>query len=199
MTRRTILVDLDGPVADFDGHFRARCAENGWPLDDGPPMHRYATKHVSSHAHRQLAHQMVETAGWYLELPPVAGALDGLATLAVHADVWLCSKPLEKNPTCRDDKGAWVRRHLGPDWERRLIIAPDKSMIRGDLLLDDAPNPAWFATASWAPVIYTAPYNERGSEWAGLPHWTWSSPQRLHEFDWDVEAALAAGERPAGA
>lgn len=198
MARLTILVDMDGPVADFETHFWNRCVENGWELDcaQHEQTERYGTSHVVNPAHRRLARAMVETAGWYAELPPVAGALDGLVGLAVHADVWLCTKPLEDNPTCRDDKGAWVRRCLGGDWERRLIISPDKSMIRGDFLLDDAPKPAWYPFASWAPVIYTAPYNGKASEWGRVPHWDWTSPHPLHELDWDLERALLAGERP---
>ena len=32
---------------------------------------------------------------------------------------------------------AWVSEHLGAEWMKRLIITCDKTLIHGDLLIDD--------------------------------------------------------------
>src|SRR5690606_26027440 len=105
-------------------------------------------------------------------LPVTPGAQEGVdALMAVGVDVWVCTKPLEVNPTCRDEKGAWLREHF-PMLEKRLIIAPDKSLVMGDILLDDAPSLEWARRATWMPVVFDAPFNRAGSIWERLPRWT---------------------------
>lgn len=176
--RPTVLVDMDGPLADFDGHFYALCAEQGWPVnaERHEQTARYATDHVIDDEHRRLAREVIDTSRWFSELPVVDGAVDGMERLREVADVWIVTKPLEVNPTCRDDKALWLSEHFDEYWLRRLIIAPDKSIVRGDILLDDAPKVEWFPHATWEPVIYDFPYNREGTPWAGLRHWTWSEP-----------------------
>jgi 5'-nucleotidase len=173
-----VLVDMDGPLADFDRLFFGRCEANGWEMDCALATQsaRFATDHVIDPDHKKLARAMVDAAGWFADLPLVEGAAEGLNRLAEVAEVWICTKPLEVNPTCRDDKGRWVAKHLGPEWERRLIITPDKSMVRGDILLDDAPSLGWFSRASWVPIMFRTPWNRAGSPWEGLPSWSWTDP-----------------------
>lgn len=170
-----VLVDMDGPLADFDGYFYEQCIERGWTLDATCETQtaRYMSDHVVSKAERKLSRKMVEETDWFRTLPVVPGAIEGINELARHADVWICTKPLEANVTCRDEKAEWVRIHLGAKWEQRLIIAPNKSLVRGSILLDDAPFPEWFSVAEWQPVIFPYPYNGIGSPWADLPRWTW--------------------------
>lgn len=174
-----LLLDMDGPLADFDVHGYTRCRDLGHHFDiDGPHAQtaRYFTDHMPVKAHRTAARAMIETAGWFEQLPPTPGAIDGVHRLLdVGIDVWVVTKPLEENPTCRDGKGAWLRQHL-PMLERKLILAPDKSLVVGDVLLDDAPKPEWFDAALWQPVIFTAPFNGAGSDWGHLPHWSWIDP-----------------------
>lgn len=173
----TLLLDMDGPLADFDVHFYNRC-EGRYGFNVAGPHERtarYFTDHIPNRRHRAEARKMIDDAGWFRDLPVTPGALEGVdGLLAAGIDVWVCTKPLEVNPTCRDDKGAWLRRYF-PMLEHKLILAPDKSMIRGDILLDDAPHLKWLNRACWHPVVFTAPYNGAGSEWADMPHWQWGN------------------------
>lgn len=171
-----ILVDMDGPLAAFDRQFLRRVRENGWAMDienEWEQRHRFATDHIISAKERKLARAMVGSAGWFADLPVVDGALDGLLLLEEQADVWIVTKPLEVNPTCRDDKAAWMAKHFGERWLDKLIISPNKSMVRGHILLDDAPHIDWMEHASWHSVIFPMPWNDDGSKWAGLPRWSW--------------------------
>jgi len=180
MSAPVVLVDMDGPLADFDLHFWLRCQEAGYGFDVGhvnDQRHRYFTDHLTDPAEKRAARAMVDAPGWFESLPVVAGAVDGVhAMIAAGWEVWVCTKPLEANPTCRDAKAAWLAEHFGKGFDRRLIITPDKSLVRGDVLLDDAPKPEWFARASWRPVIFDAPFNRDGSEWGHLDRWTWGQP-----------------------
>lgn len=181
-----LLLDMDGPLADFDRHFYRRCIDEGYTFDvDGPEwqQHRYFTEHIPNRAERRRARAMVDAPGWFAELPVTPGAVEGVdGLLAAGIDVWVCTKPLEVNPTCHSDKAQWIARHF-PALTERLIIAPDKSMVIGDVLLDDAPKPEWFERAAWTPVIFPAPFTD--GQWGDLSRWVWGDP---------IEALIACGQ-----
>lgn len=183
MTQPTILVDMDGVIADFDQYLLDVSREDAYRWPDGYTVEdqrfRFSTELLGDKVKWEIHHQIICEPGFYADLPVIPGALEGLDDLSRVADVWLCSKPLENNPTCRDDKGRWVRRHLGKDWEKRLILAADKSMVRGDILLDDAPKAAWLDRASWQAVVYPWPWQDHDPDWAhlrDLPMWRWGDP-----------------------
>lgn len=176
------LIDMDGPLADFDPQVYALCEDLGFPLHDGEvsienpcSRHRFLTACMAPE-HADAVRHIINTSRWFRDLPPTPGAQEWLPRLAEVAEVWICTKPLEQNHTCRDDKAAWLREHLGQEWEDRLIIAPDKSLVHGDVLLDDAIKPEWFARASWEPVVFPCPFNGQGSKWENVRRWTWGDP-----------------------
>eukprot|EP00614_Pseudopedinella_elastica_P002253 CAMPEP_0172588034 /NCGR_PEP_ID=MMETSP1068-20121228/6991_1 /TAXON_ID=35684 /ORGANISM="Pseudopedinella elastica, Strain CCMP716" /LENGTH=130 /DNA_ID=CAMNT_0013383237 /DNA_START=480 /DNA_END=872 /DNA_ORIENTATION=- len=78
-------------------------------------------------------------------------------------EVFLCTAPIAVSPFCAAEKVEWVREQFGKDgdaWVRRLIITSDKSLARGDILIDDAPvAKAAAMTPTWEHVWFTQPYN----------------------------------------
>ena len=143
----------------------------------GPPFQseRFMTEHIRDRRERKIAQKMIEEPGWFAELPVTPGAIEGVAELVEAFDVWLCTKPMESNPTCHGDKANWIKRYF-PDLHDRLMIVPDKSMVHGDILIDDAPKVEWLDHATWSPIIFRTPFNGPGSDWGHLPSWTWGDP-----------------------
>lgn len=187
MTGVIILVDMDGPLAHFDAAFYALCEDLGAPMHSTleTQCHRFATDCITDSWLKRKAREHVNNTDWFRQLPVVDGAIDGINALAARPeveDVFICTKPMEANKTVHSAKAAWVTEHLGIEWARRLIITPDKGMVRGSVLLDDAPKSAWFHRAEWVPVIYPTPWNAPGSEWSRKegcsndPRWSWSDP-----------------------
>ncbi len=78
-------------------------------------------------------------AGFYRGLAPIEGAIEGFAELSARPEleVHILTAPSIYNPLSYTEKRLWVEDHLGFDAVHRLIIAPDKSMLRGDYLIDD--------------------------------------------------------------
>lgn len=176
----TLLLDMDGPLADFDGLFWDRCMEAGYTMDvEGRHQQaaRFFTEHMPDVHEREAARAWVDGPGWFDQLPVTEGAQEAVEQLLrwPGLDVWVCTKPIHYHATQRDEKATWLRRHF-PDLVPRLIIAGDKSMVRGDYLLDDAPEMDHAAVATWKPILFRAPYNGSGSEWGGLglPRYDWS-------------------------
>jgi len=172
-----LLLDMDGPLAQFDARVFQVAEANGIEMDISSVVEqskRYFTDHIVKPADRKWMRGVIREPGWFASLPPTPGAIEGVHNLLEQGvDIWVATKPMEENPTCRDDKARWLREHL-PMLERKLIIIPDKSVLVGDVLLDDAPKPAWIMSAVWKPKIFAAPFNGEGSVWEGMPRWAWS-------------------------
>lgn len=75
--------------------------------------------------------------GFYLAILPINGAIESLIELSNIYDVWILSRPSYKNPHCYSEKRIWIERHLGLEWCEKLILCPDKSLMKGDFLVDD--------------------------------------------------------------
>lgn len=173
---------MDGPLANFDLGFWNMCQEQGIQLDieglNDPKRRRFMTDNIPDKSQRAVARSFVDHGPnrWFRDLPVVPGCQEGVARLEeAGVDIWICTKPLEANWRCRDDKAKWIRRYF-PHLEDKLLIMPDKSLAIGDILLDDAPKLKWFDAAVWKPVIFPCPFNGYGSEWEGLPSWGWFDP-----------------------
>jgi FMN phosphatase YigB (HAD superfamily) len=75
--------------------------------------------------------------GFFLGLEPYDGAIEGFRKLEEKYDVWILTKPSTKNLNCYTEKAKWIYDHLGQDIVDKLIICPDKALIKGDYLIDD--------------------------------------------------------------
>ena len=78
---------------------------------------------------------------FFRKLEPIEGAIEGINKLSEYYDVWILTKPSVNNPMSYTEKRLWVEDHLGFDWCNKLIICPDKSLMKGHLLIDDRPWP----------------------------------------------------------
>lgn len=179
MTKPTVLMDMDGVIADFDEQFFTRAIESGWSFDIEHRSHqvsRWLTDHMPHKHEKKQAWKMLGSGGWFRNLPVIEGSKQGMYELDKLADIWICTKPLDSDPTCLQDKRDWVAQHF-PKFKNKLIITPDKSLIKGAVLLDDAPKMHWLETAEWKPLIYSHPFNSHAdSPLYEYPHYDWSQP-----------------------
>ena len=74
---------------------------------------------------------------FFRKLAPMEGAIDGIIKLTENYDVWILTRPSVYNPLCYTEKRLWVEDHLGFEWCHKLILCPDKSLMKGHLLIDD--------------------------------------------------------------
>ena len=74
---------------------------------------------------------------FFRKLEPLQGAIEGMKYLNKHYDVWILTRPSIYNPLCYTEKRLWVEDHLGIDFCHKLILCPDKALLRGDILIDD--------------------------------------------------------------
>lgn len=77
--------------------------------------------------------------GLFASLSVIPGAIEAMAALRSNPrlDVWILSAPSTRNPLCYSEKRIWVERVFDYPLAKRLVLASDKSLLRGDVLIDD--------------------------------------------------------------
>lgn len=203
-----ILVDMDGVLADWAKGVERQIRYGGradladsldWSLWAGTsdPETLAAVREAQAGLH------------FYFWLAPIKGAIDALREMVADGHlVTICSTPDSTNPTCADDKIAWLETKVGPGWGKRLILTHDKTLVRGDILIDDKPNITGARHPEWTHVLFNQPYNQEPSNKARLFQWSgWrnviqtrpayanggyfcaNGPRALNEFgEWKVTA-----------
>lgn len=136
-----VLVDLDGVVADWGwgynewlGHYEL--AEFG-PYESRPTWNlTEGMDEIQKKRHANLMNQV----GFYASLPVVEHAREGIAALREEGHtVYFVSTPYLSNPTCASEKLDWVRRHFGSTMQKNTILTTDKTLVMGEILIDDKP------------------------------------------------------------
>ena len=75
--------------------------------------------------------------GFFRDLEPIEGAIEAFKYLEEHFNVWTLTRASHKNINCYSEKAEWVLKYLGFNSQEHLIICPDKSLVKGDYLIDD--------------------------------------------------------------
>ena len=75
--------------------------------------------------------------GFFLKLEEIPGAIDAVNKLKEKYDVWILTRPSFHNVNCFTEKAQWIWDHLGFDMVKKTIMAGDKSLLKGDYLIDD--------------------------------------------------------------
>lgn len=108
-----LMIDMDGVLCDFDaGYNRIRAEKPDVEFPQSMP-------------------------GMFASLAPIKGAIEAVNRLRETHDVWILTAPSVKNPHCYTEKRLWIEQHFDLAMAYRLIIAHDKSLVLGDVLVDD--------------------------------------------------------------
>ncbi|RKW16336.1 MAG: 5'-3'-deoxyribonucleotidase [Cardiobacterium sp.] len=156
-----ILLDQDGVLADFEhGIAHGWQSRYGTPVPLPQPRQKFYVRDEVAPEHKDALIDLYSAAGFFAGLRPVSGALDAArALLAAGHDVRICTAPITNYRHCVGEKIAWVEQHLGFDWTARVILTKDKTLIHGDILIDDKPDISGVRTPDWQHWHYDAPYN----------------------------------------
>jgi len=114
-TRRLkrIYIDMDGVLCDFDSAYKKDLEIN--------PKQSYPQSQF----------------GFFLKLLPLNGAIESVNVLKKDFDVWILTRPSVHNINCYSEKALWIRNYLGFEMQEKTILCTDKSLLKGDFLIDD--------------------------------------------------------------
>lgn len=170
-----MLVDMDGVLCDFDQRAfdiirerrtESEAARQALPdIGDQTPedMNKFPLAANFPSRFSDAITALFFEEGFFASLGAVEGAVAALKEMVIHPsvdNVFICTAPIAGSKYCHQEKVEWVRRNLGDDWVRRMVICSDKSLVRGDILIDDAPKAKARAMKPvWEHVWFKRPYN----------------------------------------
>lgn len=111
--RKVVYIDMDDTLCDFKGSVLRHIRDTDgirWP---------------------QCQYKFFEN------LEPLEGAIDAVNKLKEKYTVFILTKPSVLNPLSYTEKRVWVEKYLGFEMCKFLILCPDKTIARGDYLIDD--------------------------------------------------------------
>ncbi|OZI71920.1 5'-3'-deoxyribonucleotidase [Bordetella genomosp. 12] len=171
-----ILLDQDGVLADFEHAFIDAWRQRHPDIEPVAFENRRSFHILEDYPpHLRAQAEAIYTApGFIRNLPPVPGALEAVRELmALGMEVRICSSPLRQYDNCVLEKYQWIEHHLGRAATERLILTRDKTLVQGDLLIDDRPRIEGAQRPRWQHVIYDAPYNRQETGRLRLTWQTW--------------------------
>ena len=79
-----------------------------------------------------------EVDGIFSHMVPLKGAVEGFDRLVeLGYDVYILSTAPWENSSAWSDKLIWVKKYIGENAKKRLILSHNKNLNKGDFLIDD--------------------------------------------------------------
>lgn len=75
--------------------------------------------------------------GFFQSLAPIDGALAAIRELRDLFDVYVLTAPSTRNPYSYFEKRIWIEEHFDYPFTKKLILCPNKGLLKGDYLIDD--------------------------------------------------------------
>jgi len=165
---KTILIDMDNTIANFDKEFARRWLIRR-PEDDPDIILKRQLFELEynfpedERKLRELAMDIMGTSGFYIKFEPMEDCVAAIKSM-VHdygLNVLFCTAPHPlQYESCVSEKYAWVRQHFGEDYLRRIIVTRDKTLIKARALIDDNPViVGGCANPEWTHVLFSQSYN----------------------------------------
>lgn len=161
------MFDQDGVLANYTKAHLEAIAE------EFPELPRYIPEEVSHFNTEEIFpveyHARIEALalrpGFFRNLEPIPGAIITLRKLLADGyDVRICTAPKKIFNNCVAEKFAWVEEYLGQEFVERIVLTRDKTLVHGDILVDDKPEVTGVCTPTWTHVLYDQPYNRHSNK-----------------------------------
>ena len=161
----TVLVDMDGVLADFNAGFLEKF-RNNHPNKPYIPLNELNTFYAEDQYRAQFGidvevRSIIESKGFFLDLPPIDGAIEAMKFLAKqeNIDLFICSSPLKKYRHCVAEKYEWVANHFGEKFTEKIILTRDKTLINAHFLIDDKPEITGIHKPAWMHILFETHHN----------------------------------------
>ncbi len=169
-----ILVDMDGVLAHFEKKFAQEWMKR-FPNELRIPIQERRTFYIHEQygpKYHDKVRSITSAPGFFLEMEPIPAAIEGFKRLqTLGHDVRICTAPLLGTPTCMQEKQDWVEKYLGRENVRKMIISSDKTVIRGDVLIDDRPTIEGIYPPVWEHIIFDWAYNRHITNRRRVQNW----------------------------
>lgn len=164
MKSKIILFDMDGVMCQYDEKL-LRCAHErfGLPLYQSHEVTHFNSEALFQKEYQERVEAIADEEGFFLDLKPFPGVIKAFEEITSdpRLEVFICTTPKRfyKSSSSVSEKHTWIARYLGCEWTDRMILTRDKTLVRGDILVDDKPEIKGVQVPSWVHVYHNRPYN----------------------------------------
>ena len=181
----TVLVDMDGVLADFDAEVQYRLWHRHPEIQPVRRNNFYVADDYPED--RDLVDAISNEEGFFRSLPLIQNAFDGwqrIIDLGYYPQI--CSAPKKANPNCEAEKLEWLREYFVPKFGKYVveeaIITRYKHLQKGIVLIDDRPEVRHSNQAEWQHIIFDRPYNRHIEDKPRLKGWNHESLSEILEL-----------------
>lgn len=155
----TVLVDMDDTIANYSFSMAQALRERTG--DESISRWNWSKRRDKDSALREHHERAQSQPSFFRKLNPIEGAFKALNEMESEGiNVFIVSSPAIGNATCHSDKSAWLWEWFGERWSRKLVLTKDKTIVRGDVLIDDRPKVVGAMKPTWTHVLFRQPHNE---------------------------------------
>jgi 5'-nucleotidase len=193
MNKPIILIDMDGVIVDYISNLISVVKEG---FHDGldPKLLEISYNDVTIQNIEDLFDYCEKTKkhikdnlhipGMFENPRPIPGAIEAVKILAEHFEVFLCSSPFSGRVDSDhgwSEKVSWIRKHFGKEWIDKLILTRDKTVVHGEILIDDKPKITGKKNVpDWQHVLFLQPWNKEKCFSDGAHYISnWDNPEKI--------------------
>lgn len=159
----SIIVDMDHVKVDFHKQcvklFRSclpKEAFKNWRPE------KYYFEEVFEPQYHGVINEIVCSKNFFFTMEPMAGAIEAVKEMEKEKlNITICTTPHPNSEFCINEKIDWVKKYLGASYAKKMVFTYDKTIITGDVLIDDKPSITGYnQNPTWTHVLFTAGHNE---------------------------------------
>lgn len=178
MNKKTILIDMDGVITDYES-LLLRKYRDKYPKAFYVPLEKRCGWNITQQYPRHLRkflNEINQEEGFFIALEPLNGAVESIEKIARKGhEIFICTSPSSRNMFSAKEKIEWVKKHLGIEWVTKLILTHDKTLIWGDYLIDDKEVIEGNITPYWEHLLFNQPWNKLVKEKRRISWQTWEN------------------------
>lgn len=177
---KIILIDVDSTLNNFQEYFIKMFIQKFPDFADKLPEDPVHFDLMKMDKKKGL--EILQAPGFTEGMVPLPGAVDAVNLLADKGyNIFFCTALVTDDSNALRDRVQWIGKWFGQNWMDKVIFTKDKTMVRGDFLIDDSP----FKTKGcckplWKLIIFDVKYNRDDEGYGRI--YNWNDMDRLLEI-----------------
>jgi 5'-nucleotidase len=163
-----ILIDMDDVIADAIERFLEWYERDFGVRYARADLHGTRLHALVPEEHRMIVKQYPHQKGFFKDLPVIENSRQVVEELNNRFEVYVASAAMEF-PYSLQDKNEWLDQHFPfIHWKRRIFCG-DKSVLKGDVLIDD--HDFNLSVFGGRAIMFTASHNVNETKYERLNNW----------------------------
>ncbi len=157
-----ILVDMDDVIVEFEKKIFEILLKENPEKKEFFEKERKKFKLSEEYPEFEKSIQRIKSLKGLIEnLEPLKDSIESLKEIEkIGHEVFICTSPLTNYKNSVLEKYRWVEKYFGYEWIKKIILTKDKTLIKGDILIDDKPEIFGLKDPEWEHIIFDRPYNK---------------------------------------